>query len=93
MERVHEIRAEIARNAALTKNKMFLDELRRVSRLFAYFDVADEEALDRLGLIRIAVKDGNAQRIHRLLTTCNRASDAREWDAEIAPAQRKGGVR
>lgn len=99
MERVSEIRADIAENAAHVNNKMLLVELREVSRLFAERcervdkDEFDLEVFERVGIVRVAARAEDAKRIHSLFD-CTRLVQAPEWKDLKDLSQRKtsGGV-
>lgn len=66
MERVNDIRAEIAENAAHIKNKMLLQELRDVSALLESFGTGQnisDETYYRISLIRCAVRAKNTEKL------------------------------
>lgn len=84
MERVNEIRADIAENAAHIDNKTFLVELREVSRLFAERcerankDDFNLEVWERTGIVRVAARAEDAKRIHSLFDRA-RLIQSTEW--------------
>ena len=94
MERVSEIRADIAENAAHVNNKMLLVELREVSRLFAERcervdkDEFDLEVFERVGIVRVAARAEDAKRIHSLFD-CARLIQSTEWKNLKDLSQRK----
>lgn len=69
MEKVKDIRAEIANNAAHTKSKIFLKDLRDISRLYSKYCTKDglsDEEFWRFSIIQDAIK---AEDVEKLRTT------------------------
>lgn len=69
MEKVKDIRAEIANNAAHTKSKIFLKDLRDISRLYSKYCTEDglsDEEFWRFSIIQDAIK---AEDVEKLRTT------------------------
>lgn len=96
MERVSEIRADIAESAAHVNNKMLLVELREVARLFAERcegidkDKFDSEVFERVGIVRVAARAEDAKRIHSLFDRA-RLIDSTEWK-DLCQRKTSGGV-
>lgn len=92
MEKVSEIRADIARNAANIRSKILLQELRELSRIFLLFDTEgklDDEIYSRVSIIRNAVNASDKERLRSIEIISSRA--LREWKHDLAPAQKSWG--
>lgn len=96
MELVSKIRSDISRNTSHVTNKIFLEELREISRLFAAGctsnDASDEE-WERISIIRTAVRNGNSKKIHSLFMRSSGRNDIQEWRdlADLRPRKSMGG--
>lgn len=76
MEKVKDIRAEIANNAARTKSKILLKDLRDISRLYSKYwteeGLSDEEYY-RYSIIKNAIRSKDTDRLRSVQIIANRA--------------------
>lgn len=66
MEKVKDIRAEIANNAAHTKGKIFLKDLRDISRLYSKYwteEGLNDEEFWRFSIIQDAIKAEDVKKL------------------------------
>ena len=75
MEKVGEIRADIAENASHITNKAFLQDLRAISQLFTAqcSDVLSEEDYYRFSIIRNAISTKNTDDLRRIQIIVSRS--------------------
>jgi hypothetical protein len=92
MEKVSEIRADIAENAAHINNKILLKDLRAVSQLFAAqcsYDFSDEEFY-RCSIIKNAIDTKNTDNLRRIEIIVSRSLGGLKLPC--ASAKRGGGL-